>query len=127
MPRFKPYDYRQGLLVPVNLEEQLTPGSLEYALHHLIEERVEESWFADLYTRPSAARTDRTTGGGAPRGRLAARPAPQGRDERERASQITPLKTFGAPMKRKRPRRPRHLPIPQPTDVEREHILQLTR
>ena len=49
MPRFKPYDYRQGLMVPLTLEEQLPPGSLEYALHHLIEERIAESWFDDLY------------------------------------------------------------------------------
>ena len=49
MPRFKPYDYRQSLLVPLTLEEQLPAGSLEYALHHLIEERIEESWFEDLY------------------------------------------------------------------------------
>src|SRR5450432_3245913 len=26
MPRFKPYDYRQSLMVPLNLEEQLSPG-----------------------------------------------------------------------------------------------------
>jgi len=49
MPRFKPYDYRQGLMVPLKLEDQLPPGSLEHALHHLIEERIDESWFEDLY------------------------------------------------------------------------------
>ena len=45
MPRFKPYDYRQSLMVPLNLEEQLAPGTLEHALHHLIEERVSKEWF----------------------------------------------------------------------------------
>lgn len=49
MPRFKPYDYRQGLMVPINLEEQLPEGTLEYALHHLIEERVPDEWFEALY------------------------------------------------------------------------------
>jgi len=39
MPRYKPYDYRQDLMVPIKLEAQLPEGSLEYALHHLIEER----------------------------------------------------------------------------------------
>jgi hypothetical protein len=39
MPRFKPYDYRQSLMAPLTLEEQLAPGTLEHALHHLIEER----------------------------------------------------------------------------------------
>ena len=48
MARFKPYDYRQGLMVPLNLEEQLVAGSLEYALHHLIEERVADDWFEEL-------------------------------------------------------------------------------
>ena len=42
MPRFKPYDYRQSLMVPLTLEGQLAPGTLEHALHHLIEERVSE-------------------------------------------------------------------------------------
>src|SRR5437867_8643748 len=49
MPRFKPYDYRQGLMVSVAPEQQFLPGSLEYALHHLIEERIEDSWFDELY------------------------------------------------------------------------------
>ena len=56
MPRFKPYDYRQSLLVPLTLEEQLPAGSLEYALHHLIEERIEESWFEDLYANDEIGR-----------------------------------------------------------------------
>lgn len=56
MPRFKPYDYRQGLMVSLTLEEQLPEGSLEYALHHLIEERIEDSWFADLYANDELGR-----------------------------------------------------------------------
>jgi len=56
MPRFKPYDYRQGLMVPVTPEEQFLEGSLEYALHHLIEERIAESWFEDLYANDELGR-----------------------------------------------------------------------
>lgn len=56
MPRFKPYDYRQGLMVALTLEEQLPPGSLEHALHHLIEERIEESWFEELYANDETGR-----------------------------------------------------------------------
>ena len=56
MPRFKPYDYRQSLMVPLTLEEQLPAGSLEYALHHLIEERIAESWFDDLYANEEIGR-----------------------------------------------------------------------
>lgn len=56
MARFKPYDYRQDLMVPLSLEAQLPPGSLEYALHHLIEERVPEKWFEDLYVNDEIGR-----------------------------------------------------------------------
>src|SRR5947207_11114947 len=56
MPRFKPYDYRQSLMVPLNLEEQLAPGTLEHALHHLIEERVSEEWFEELYANEETGR-----------------------------------------------------------------------
>jgi transposase len=56
MPRFKPYDYRQSLMVPVTLEDQLTPGTLEHALHHLIEERVSEKWFEELYANDEIGR-----------------------------------------------------------------------
>ena len=56
MPRFKPYDYRQGLFVPVVLQDQLLEGSFEYALHHLIEERIEEEWFETLYANDDTGR-----------------------------------------------------------------------
>jgi transposase len=56
MPRFKPYDYRQDLMVPISLEEQLIEGTLEHALHHLIEERTEEKWFEDLYGNEETGR-----------------------------------------------------------------------
>jgi transposase len=56
MPHFKPYDYRQDLMVPINLEEQLIEGTLEHALHHLIEERVEEKWFEELYANEETGR-----------------------------------------------------------------------
>ena len=56
MPRFKPYDYRQSLMVPLTLEEQLAPGTLEHALHCLIEERVSEEWFEELYANEATGR-----------------------------------------------------------------------
>ncbi len=56
MARFKPYDYRQGMMVPLNLEEQLVEGSLEYALHHLIERRVADDWFEELYANDETGR-----------------------------------------------------------------------
>jgi hypothetical protein len=39
MARFKTYDYRQRVLLPVSLEDQLMPGTLEFAIHPLVEER----------------------------------------------------------------------------------------
>jgi len=43
MAKFKRYDYSQKVLIPVSLEEQLVPGSLELAIHTLIEARMDMS------------------------------------------------------------------------------------
>jgi transposase len=56
MARFKPYDYAQGLMVPITLEAQLPPGTLEHALHHLIERRVADDWFEELYANEEMGR-----------------------------------------------------------------------
>ena len=56
MARFKPYDYAQGLMVPISLEAQLSPGTLEHALHHLIERRVADDWFEELYANEEIGR-----------------------------------------------------------------------
>lgn len=56
MARFKPYDYAQGLMVPISLEAQLPPGTLEHALHHLIERRVADDWFEELYANEEIGR-----------------------------------------------------------------------
>ena len=49
MPRYKSCDYNQLLMVPVSLEEQLAPGTLEYAIHRLIEKRLDTSAFDERY------------------------------------------------------------------------------
>ena len=56
MPRFKPYDYRQDWMVSISFAAQLPEGSLEYAFHHLIEERVAEEWFESLYQNDEIGR-----------------------------------------------------------------------
>jgi hypothetical protein len=33
MVRYKTYDYRKRVLLPVSLEDQLMPGTLEFAIH----------------------------------------------------------------------------------------------
>ena len=41
MARYKYYDYNQLVMVPVSLEDQLMPGTLEYAINHVVEERLD--------------------------------------------------------------------------------------
>jgi hypothetical protein len=33
MARYKSYDYAQMVMIPVSLEKQLMPGTLEFAIH----------------------------------------------------------------------------------------------
>ena len=47
MARFKSYDYKQALMVQVELSDQIAPGTFEFALHHLIEARYDDTgWTA---------------------------------------------------------------------------------
>ncbi len=57
MARYKHYDYDQLMMVPVSLEEQLVPGTLEYAIHHIVEERLDVSMFDDRYCNDDTGRT----------------------------------------------------------------------
>lgn len=56
MARFKPYDYSQGLMIPVNLDEQIEPGTFEFALHHLIEARYDDSFLAAEFCNDETGR-----------------------------------------------------------------------
>ena len=49
MPRFKSYDYRQSVLLPVNLEDQIQPGTLEFIIHTLVEEQIDMKVFDGKY------------------------------------------------------------------------------
>ena len=49
MARYKPYDYSQMQLVPVALDQQLLPGTLEYAIHYLLEHRLDLAAFDARY------------------------------------------------------------------------------
>jgi transposase len=49
MARYKPYDYRQTRLIPVSLEHQLLPGTLEQAIHEVVEHRLDLSGFDVRY------------------------------------------------------------------------------
>ena len=56
MARYKHYDYDQMMMVPVSLEEQLIPGTLEYAIHHVVEERLDLRLFEDRYYNDETGR-----------------------------------------------------------------------
>jgi transposase len=49
MAKYKIYDYSQSLLIPVSLEDQLMPGTLEFAIHILVERRMDMSVFDVKY------------------------------------------------------------------------------
>jgi hypothetical protein len=50
MAKYKHYDYSQMVMLPVSLEEQLMPGTLEFAIHTFVEHRMDLSGFDDRYT-----------------------------------------------------------------------------
>ncbi len=56
MAKYKPYDYSQSVMVPLALDEQLVPGTLEYAIHHVIEHRFDISCFNDRFANDEVGR-----------------------------------------------------------------------
>jgi transposase len=57
MAKFKGYDYRQRVFLPVSLEDQLMPGTLEFAIHILVETRLDTSGFEQKYRNDETGRT----------------------------------------------------------------------
>jgi transposase len=49
MARYKQYNYSQMMMVPVCLDEQLMPGTLEHTIHTLIENEIDLSVFDARY------------------------------------------------------------------------------
>ena len=56
MARYKTYDYQQRVLLPVSLEDQLMPGTLEFAIHTLVEKRLDMSIFEGKYHNDETGR-----------------------------------------------------------------------
>jgi transposase len=50
MASYKSYDYAQTVMIPVSLEQQLLPGTLEFAMHILVQRCIDTSIFDDRYT-----------------------------------------------------------------------------
>ena len=57
MAKYKRYDYKQSLMIPVSLEEQLMPGTLEFAIHTLVEKRMDMSVFDLNYQNDETGRS----------------------------------------------------------------------
>jgi transposase len=57
MAKYKRYDYSQSVLIPVSLEEQLVPGTLEFAIHTLVERRMDMSVFDCNYQNDETGRS----------------------------------------------------------------------
>ncbi len=49
MAKFKPYDYNQMVMIPITLKEQIEPGTMEFTIHRLVEEKVDLSIFEDRF------------------------------------------------------------------------------
>ena len=56
MARYRHYNYDQMIMLPVSLEKQLIPGTLEYAIYHVIEERLDLSFFDYRYRNDETGR-----------------------------------------------------------------------
>ena len=50
------YDYKQSVIGPIFLEDQLLPGTLEYAIHYIVEERLDMSVFNTRYNNDKTGR-----------------------------------------------------------------------
>ena len=53
MAKYKRYSYAQALLIPVNFQQQILPGSFEYALNHIVDNELDLSVFAPRYKNDS--------------------------------------------------------------------------
>lgn len=49
MARFKKYSYAQGEFIPVCFQDQIVPGTFEYALNYIVDEQLDLSVFNDRY------------------------------------------------------------------------------
>jgi transposase len=56
MPRFNPYNYDQDAMVVISYRHQLQPGTFEYAVHYLIEHKLDLSVFHPRYSNEDTGR-----------------------------------------------------------------------
>jgi transposase len=56
MAKYRHYDYSQSVLIPFSLEDQIIPGTLEFAIHTLVEERLNSAVFDERYHNDETGR-----------------------------------------------------------------------
>ena len=56
MAKFKPYDYKQMVMPPIYLEDQLSPGTLEFGIHIVVETCMDLSLFDEKYKNDETGR-----------------------------------------------------------------------
>jgi transposase len=56
MAKYKPYNYDQSLLMPICLKDQLIPGTIEFAIHHLVDTRLDLSLLDSRFNNDETGR-----------------------------------------------------------------------
>ena len=56
MAKYKRYDYDQMIMLPISLEDQLSPGTLEFAIHTVVETCMDLSLFDEKYKNDETGR-----------------------------------------------------------------------
>ena len=56
MAKYKRYDYDQMIMLPISLENQLTPGTLEFGIHTVVETCMDLSLFDEKYKNDETGR-----------------------------------------------------------------------
>jgi transposase len=57
MAKFKPYNYDQMVMLPLSLQNQLVPGTLEYTINELVENHIDLSVFEGRYQNDDTGAT----------------------------------------------------------------------
>ena len=49
MAKYKSYNYSQTVMLPISLDDQLRPGTIEFAINTLVEERMDMTKFDEKF------------------------------------------------------------------------------
>jgi len=56
MPRFKKYDYSQTVMLPIDFEQQILPGTFEHSVHYLVDNELDLSIFDSKFKNDETGR-----------------------------------------------------------------------